>query len=68
MHVPRESAEDSRDPLNTDPMGQTFVSWDGFVIYEVALTSRTGSFREGSQKTELGPGHPWALKRSWLKL
>lgn len=34
MYDPREPAEDSRDLLNTDPMGQTFVSWDGFVIYE----------------------------------
>lgn len=68
MHIPGEPAGDSGDPLDADPVGRTFVSWDGFVICGAALASRTGSFGEGPQKTELGPGHPWALKRSWLKL
>lgn len=49
-HVLREPAEDYSNPLNTDPMGQTFMSWDDFVIYETASISRTGFFREGPQR------------------
>lgn len=45
-HVLRETAEDYRDPLNTDPTGQIIVSWDGFVIYQAALISRAGFFPE----------------------
>ena len=68
MHVPREPAEYFRDPLHTGPMGKTFMSWDSFKSMKKLLTYKRESFREEPQKTELGPGSPWAFKRSWLKL
>lgn len=52
-HVLRETVDKSGDPLTTDPMGQTLMSWDGFVMYEATLIYRTRSFRKGPQKTEL---------------
>lgn len=76
-HVLRETADKSGDPLTTDPMGQTLMSWDGFVMYEATLIYRTRSFREGPQKTELDQGlhrnpagavgsSSWGVFTSWL--